>query len=161
MPRLRGFRSPLQVRHTSFDILYLDGLGRVVQHAIGRPYFDGRWRVRIDHRLQQSGGQPPRCRAMDWLNEARRASCAQIDASSRRALLVKPMRSFCNGFRKNFIQIASDDCLVFLVKFQATTTFANGWPRSKSRVEHSLSLERTSGGCFCRFYLASIFTVMT
>jgi hypothetical protein len=46
----------LQVRHARLDILDLDGLGSVVEDSLGRPHSDGRWRARIDHRFQKSGG---------------------------------------------------------------------------------------------------------
>ena len=57
MPRLRSFRGPLQFRYACLDVLYLDRLGRVIEDCLCRPYFDGRGRVRIDHRFQQSGGR--------------------------------------------------------------------------------------------------------
>jgi hypothetical protein len=61
-------RRLLQLRDPSLDIFDLNGLGRVIEDCLGRPYFDGRGRVRIDHRFQQSGGcrtVPCWSRAMD------------------------------------------------------------------------------------------------
>jgi transposase len=40
-------------RYTRLDVLDLDRLGRVIEDCLCRPYFDGRGRIRIDHRLQQ------------------------------------------------------------------------------------------------------------
>ena len=47
-------RSSSATRASMFD---LDGLGRVVEYAIGRPYSRGRRRIRIDHDLPQGGSR--------------------------------------------------------------------------------------------------------
>jgi hypothetical protein len=53
-----GFPVPdrrLDCCHARFDILDLNRLGSVVEDGLCSSHLDGRRRVRVDHRLQQSG----------------------------------------------------------------------------------------------------------
>src|ERR1017187_1345434 len=55
---LRLFRGALQLRHASFNVFDLDGLGAVRQHQFGGPELGGSRRVLVHHDLQH--GENPR-----------------------------------------------------------------------------------------------------
>ena len=54
---LPRFGHPFQFRNARFDVLDLDGLGRVAENGFSRPHLNRRRRGRIDHHLQQCRGR--------------------------------------------------------------------------------------------------------
>jgi hypothetical protein len=84
MPRIRGFRGPLQFRHARFDIFDFDRLGCVTDDDFGGSHASGCRRVRVQHQLHKdrSGGRRALAWQLVWRHAAARGGCPRLHRSA-------------------------------------------------------------------------------